>query len=169
MSIRCALIALLLSCATSAAAQPASGASGASPTLVSAVSRLAPQQQIRVAYMTNWVEGTFMRAGSDTLVMRIDASPQPLALAVIDTLFTRRRSTIRGSIAGALVGGGLGVLAGMAFEHKTAPFGTGCRTCSDFPLHSLFIGLGGGAAIGAALGHNHLRWHRLYARKAPWE
>ena len=168
MSIRCALTALSLSCATAAMAQqPRTPA--VHPTLVSAVSRLAPQQQIRVAYMTNWVEGTFVRAGGDTLVMRVDAASQPLALAIIDTLSTRRRSTIRGSIAGAFLGAGIGVLAGMAFEHKTAPFGTGCSTCSDFPRHSLFIGIGGGAAIGAALGHSHFRWHRLYARKAAWE
>ena len=160
---RVAVLLLSFACGTGVMAQP-STTPAVHPALASAVSRLAPQQQIRVAYMANWVEGTYVRVGSDTLVMRVDGAPQPLALATIDTLFTRRRSTFRGSIAGALIGG-----AGMAFEHKTAPFGTGCPTCSEFPVHSLFIGIVGGGAIGAALGHSHLRWHRLYARTAAWE
>jgi hypothetical protein len=168
MSIRWAIPCLVLVVASRALAQPATSASSVSPQLSSAVSRLAAQENIRISYLTNWMEGVFVRSSRDSMVMQVGSLSQPVSRAVIDTLFSRRRSTVHGAIAGALLGGAIGALAGLGYEHKQASFGQACD-CNTFPTHGILIGVGGGAALGAALGHTHFRWHRIYARKAPWE
>jgi hypothetical protein len=131
--------------------------------LAQAVARLEPQAKVRVSYLANWAEGTLLHATRDSIHVQVGATMLPLPLRVIDTMSVKRRSIGRGTIAGALIGTGVAMLAGLAFEDKKEEFGQGCD-CNGFPKKAALIGLGGGAVLGAVIGSGHRHWQRIFAR-----
>jgi hypothetical protein len=84
-------------------------------------------------------------------------SPEPLRIpaTTIDTVWTRGRSSKAGAIVGAVLGAGLGVLAGNTFGEENAGSAKN------------ILGLGGlgalaGSLVGVVIGTAIPRWHRRY-------
>lgn len=161
LSYRFAVMIVALCSGTSAFAQGVNPLVQTDPLLSAAIGRIPLSAPVRVSFLSNWAEGTLLRASRDSIHVQIGSTVQPLALATLDSLSVRRRSTWRGAAFGTFVGTGVAILAGLAYEGKKVPFATGCE-CGQFPRHAAVIGVVGGAAIGAALGRRHYRWHRVY-------
>lgn len=131
--------------------------------------------------------GRVLTSRADTLSLQPDGGAAPFALpwtAVtdLDVSRGRHRSTFRGFVIGALVGGVSGAVIGAATYQKTKPSG-GCPGTEDFCITGpLFdIGRGGSAALagglgalvggvtGALIGHAHEddTWEKVPLRLQP--
>lgn len=131
--------------------------------------------------------GRVLTSGADTLSLQPDGGAAPFALpwaAVtdLDVSRGRHRSTFRGFVIGALVGGVSGAVIGAATYQETKP-SAGCPGTEDFCITGpLFdIGRGGSAALagglgalvggvtGALIGHAHQddTWEKVPLRLQP--
>ena len=103
-------------------------------------------------------QGQILEHNPTELVLSSDQR-QPLRLRTtsIDTLWTRGTSVETGAIAGALIGGALGVGLGLLCGEA----GDDCNTGEAVALFG-GVGLGGGALLGTLVGLVVPRWKRQY-------
>lgn len=131
--------------------------------------------------------GRVLTSGADTLSLQPDGGAAPFvlpwaAVTDLDVSRGRHRSTFRGFVIGALVGGVSGAVIGAATYQETKP-SAGCPGTEDFCITGpLFdIGRGGSAALagglgalvggvtGALIGHAHQddTWEKVPLRLQP--
>ncbi|HMC55120.1 MAG TPA: hypothetical protein VKH19_08130 [Gemmatimonadaceae bacterium] len=98
----------------------------------------------------------------DTIAIGETGQPTRIALVNVDSLWTQKRSVLRGAIIGGIIGGLLGGAFGLAAAHVA------CETqaCIDDKLTPFLVFGGAGAAvgggIGALIGSGSRHWKRVY-------
>jgi len=108
------------------------------------------------------LEGAFSAASGDGLVLAGDLRPAQLSGSDIDKLWVRGRATktgaIVGGIVGLLAGVGYGLLVGEVIcNNEDCNADTGAVVAA-VGLGGALVGAGGGALIGAAIPRWHLRF-----------
>jgi hypothetical protein len=133
------------------------------PRLTAAVSALRPNSSIRVASSGTRVDGRFLNATSESLLLDTTDGNQSVRLIRVDTLWTRQRATGRGAVIGAVVGGvTLAALAGVIVG-GLCESPEGCHgDYAPFMGAGLVVGGSVGAVLGATIGALSHRWGRRY-------
>jgi hypothetical protein len=95
--------------------------------------------------------------GGDPIELILSPAPEPVRVpaADIDTIWTRGSSTKTGLIVGALLGAGLGIVAGSTLGEADTPRG-------ELMGATIGLGMAGGGLLGALFGTAVPRWKRGY-------
>ena len=144
-------------------ARSVTGQTPVHPRLTAAVTALRPESAIRIASSEAPMNGRFLNATSESLVLGTATVERSVPLRAIDTLWTARRATGKGAAVGAVVGGVALAALGSFAVWGLCEGDNGCH--SDYPPvvgGSLVLGGVTGAFLGAVIGSFSHRWHRDY-------
>ncbi len=136
---------------------PVAGAAQTGPVRQPAIESLRDSQWVRVAASDlGRRQGRILEPGSSVLVLATDGEPLRISATSVDTLWTKGTSWKQGTIVGAVLGLGLGIVAaasglGEEDEDNTALW-----------LGSMGVGTAGGALVGTIFGAAIPRWKRQY-------
>ena len=117
--------------------------------------RLSAGQHVRLTAGSGRQEGRLLEYDSGNVVFTSASQPIRLSATTIDTLWTRTGSAGAGAIVGALLGGGLGVLAGTSLGEENAG-------SAKNVLGMAGLGAIAGSLLGVAIGAPIGRWQRRF-------
>lgn len=100
-------------------------------------------------------EGRLLSRNPTELILSPAPRPVRVPAAEVDTIWTRGTSTKTGLIVGALLGAGLGLVAGSGLGEAEVDRGT-------LMVASIGLGMGSGGLLGAIFGTALPRWKRSY-------
>ena len=100
-------------------------------------------------------DGRILARNPTELILSPAPEPVRVPAADIDTIWTRGSSTKTGLIVGALLGAGLGIVAGSALGEADSPRG-------ELMGATIGLGMAGGGLLGALFGTAVPRWKRSY-------
>jgi len=116
---------------------------------------LKPGQLLRVeGARLGRLEGRFVAVDASTLTLTRDSTPTEIRLPDVERLWVRGRATGRG----ALIGAGIGIVAGAAYglligSIACEPVDGGDCTSAEVAAVMGLLGGAGGAAVGAGVGY----------------
>jgi hypothetical protein len=128
---------------------------GQDSSRVTALRSLKPGQLLRIeGTPLGRVEGRLLGASGTTLTLSRDSTPTEIRLPDIERLWVRGRATGKG----ALIGAGVGIVAGAAYglligSVACEPVDGGDCTSAQVAAVMGLIGGAGGAAVGAGVGY----------------
>ena len=101
-----------------AAAQGLASPRSRPESIATALTRLRPSSFVRLSIAGHRVEGHYSRIDQDTLHLAALLGPQTVLVGAIDSLWVRRRATLRG----ALIGGGILAASGAVLGYAGCGF-----------------------------------------------
>ena len=157
--------ALLSLAASVVAADPVRAQAADSSAIRAAVWTACPGGELRLATRTEGIiRGRCGGVRDGRLFVGLYADERMVNLAEIDTVWVRRRATLRGAATGGVAGGvGMGLL-GLSVATAWCPSGGCARETVFIARVSTLAGVVGGALLGAAVGHNVRFWDRRHPR-----
>lgn len=158
---RAACLAALVVTLTAGASAQAGAQSPGIPTPV--LSELRPGNGVRVrAADALRVEGSFLALEGPQMLVDQDAEVYRVPVDRIEALWVRRRATGRGALLGAMagtvIGGGLGVLAGEVLCDDGGCSWSTLEAVGLLGASGAVLGLAGGALIGSSTSMWRLAW-----------
>jgi hypothetical protein len=123
------------------------------------VAALRPGSTLRLALGPRRVEGQFIAAGGDSILLR----SVRVRAADVDTAWVRKRAVGRGAVIGGLVGGVVGAVFLRTLVVGLCDTGDGCKD-DELPALGVgfAIGAGSGGLLGAAIGAFLPVWKRIH-------
>jgi hypothetical protein len=120
--------------------------------------RLHPGDEIRAFASGSLYTGRLDAARANQVVLRGDSASRTIPFLGLDSLHVARRTTVRSGLIGALVGFGVGALAGTVY-------GAGEGVRADTPgIAYTAVGAGAGLIVGGIFGAlaGGKRWEKAY-------
>ncbi|HEY7768202.1 hypothetical protein [Longimicrobium sp.] len=164
-AVRTLRIALLLATVAIFRARPAAAQQADTARITTAVWTACPGARVRVAAGDSLLQGRCGGVRDGRLIVTSAGEERAIELVQIDTVWLRRRATGRGAAIGAVGGGVVLGLLGLAAGHGLCEQPNGCGS-EPYQIAAVaaLTGVLGGTLTGGFIGYNVTAWSRRYPR-----